>query len=456
MYTGHTWQDYTAVPDSGKLQFIVETLRDYRDSAMYTSAIDADAYADGRNTHIMNMKPIRFHSSTREAHLNRIPTNIFGRLLIQLTQYLLVNGVTVDDKPSREIFSYGFDKTMQDIAYNALKHGVAYGFYNNDTAILFRATEYVPLLDERSGDCMLGIRFWQLNDKKPLYFQVYEADGVTEYAMSSDKKITSVSEKQPYVRTIRSDALGSKVVETGNYGVLPIIPMLGNAAGTSELTPNIKSKIDAYDEINSRFVTFLNRTATVIWLINNVGGQPEDIKQMVEELETLGIAMNESGEMSATPQVMNISPDSRQTMLDRLESDIYSDFMALNLHSITGGSLTNVAIKTATANLDMRANALEWQVFTFMQKLLALHGVQSENIAIRRQTIANDAETVTMIYQSRADIDQRTALNKNPLISQDEVDKILANTDADENTGLDDLQKLQEEINVLKAGGENG
>ena len=61
--------------------------------------------------------------------------------------------------------------------------------------------------------------------------------------------------------------------------------------------------------------------------------------------------------------------------------------MALNMDEISGGSLTNVAISTATANLNMKVNRYEWQVYQFVQSVLMLSGVETQDIKFRRQSM---------------------------------------------------------------------
>ena len=64
-------------------------------------------------------------------------------------------------------------------------------------------------------------------------------------------------------------------------------------------------------------------------------------------------------------------------------------------------------------------------MFAFVQKLLALLGMQTEKIRFQRQMIANEQETVQTIYLMRQDIDRATALRLNPLLQPEEVEALL-------------------------------
>ena len=69
-------------------------------------------------------------------------------------------------------------------------------------------------------------------------------------------------------------------------------------------------------------------------------------------------------------------------------------------------------------------------------------GVESEQISFTRQAIVNDAEMIQSIYVMRQDIDRETALKLNPYISQDDIETIMQNLDAEEVSGLSDMDAL--------------
>ena len=122
------------------------------------------------------------------------------------------------------------------------------------------------------------------------------------------------------------------------------------------------------------------------------------------------------------------------------------------MDELTGGSLTNVAIMAATTNLNLKCDHYEWQAFRFVQQVLALIGVDTEEITFQRQQITNKSETVQDIYAMRADIDRETALKLNPYISQDDIPGILEALDAEEVTGLLNMEALQKEIDRQQGG----
>ncbi len=214
----------------------------------------------------------------------------------------------------------------------------------------------------------------------------------------------------------------------GNWGRLPLIPLLANGEGRSELTPSIKAKIDAYDRILSDFADNLDRANDVYWVLNNFGGTTEDIAELLAEinrLKAVASISDGSGGASAEPKTIEVPYQARQTALSILEKELYMDAMALDTEALTAGSLTNVAIRAASANLNLKCDRYEWQLNCFVQELLSLLGMETERIRFQRQQIANDAETVETIYKMREDIDRATALRLNPLLQPEEVEALL-------------------------------
>lgn len=286
--------------------------------------------------------------------------------------------------------------------------------------------------------------------------RVFEPDGVTIYR-DVDGEITEAQPKRAYILRVRSDEIGNEIIGAQNYSILPVIALYANDEHKSELTPNILSKINAYDRILSDFGDNLDRANDVYWVLNNFGGSTDQALQVIEEIQKLKVAMSVSdgaGTASAEPKTIEVPYTARQVALQLLEKALYADFMAMSMDELTGGSLTNVAIQAAMTNLNLKCDHYEWQCFAFVQQVLRLIGIETEEIKFKRQQMANRQETVQDIYTMRQDIDRRTALKLNPYIDQEEIEDIIANVSAEEVSGqpsMDALQRLLDE-----QGGNNG
>ena len=418
--------------------------------------LEANAYFEGSNTEIMAkvlLKPEVVRTQTEEGEKkslttqrvigNRLSNDFLFRFVVQQNQYLLGNGVTLKDNDTKKKLGRSFDTRLQEIGENALLHGVSWGYWNYDhlesiSAVKDQFSGFVALCDEVTSEPKVGIQFWQIGRDKPMGVRLFEVDGVTVYrypgsgTIDNDTKVEIIEEKRAYkVKTI-ADGSGVSVLSEENYRALPVIPLFANKEKRSELTHNIKSKIDAYDRIQSDFGDNLDRANDVYWVLNNFGGTTDDVVNMIEMINKVKAVLNQTnavgGGATAEPRTIEVPYMARSTALDILRKSLYQDYMALDMDEIRGGSLTNVAIKTAMANLNLKADRYEWQCFAFVQNVLAFVGVEGEDaeiIRFNRRGIVNESETIANIYMMRNDVSRQWALEANPMVNSDEIPTIL-------------------------------
>ena len=152
------------------------------------------------------------------------------------------------------------------------------------------------------------------------------------------------------------------------------------------------------------------------------------------------------GGSTAQPHTFEVPYEARKVALELLERAIIDDAMGLNLKEIQGGSLTNVAIQASMTNINLKCDRYEWQVFSTVQRILALVGVETEQIRFHRQTIANKSEIIQDIVAMREDIDHETALKLNPYIMPEEIPQIMANVAAEQISGRPSMAMLEKEL----------
>ena len=473
MYTDHTYQDWELTPENDRRELLLAIINRYKSSVDFRVALIAQKYFDAENEAVARkklLKPQRIETTVKEAapdgseytrtrtglrtveiEGNRVYSRFFYRLITQENQHLLGNGVTIGDTRTgdgtaiKARLGIGFDATMQQIGEKALIHGVSWGYWNHDHLEAIEAAKdansgFVALVDEETSAPRLGVQFWRLSPKRPLYVRLFEEDGLTTYRTNKDGDLEEYRAKRPYVLRIARDAAGEQIVGTSNYSALPLIPLYANPERRSEFDNSVKSKIDAYDRISSDFVDNLDRANDVYWVLNNYGGTTAQICEMLEQIEKIRAVINRTDGMpgsgsTAEPHTFEVPYAARKTALEILEKQIYEDAMGLNLALITGGSLTNVAIEASMTNINLKCDRYEWQVFAFVQSVLRLIGVTTEQISFARQTLVNQSEIVQDIATMREDIDQETALRKNPYIMEEEIEGILERSAKERYTG---------------------
>jgi len=444
MFTDITWQDYLAAADREAL--LLEAIRRCKASPAFARALEANSYFRGENPAVARKTILRAHkvstvdangrrrarAGTEDVVGNRIASAFLFRFVTQQNQFLLSEGVSLPED-CRRALGADFDHQLERLGECALLHGCAWGFWNADhiEVIEFAKNPYTgffPLVDEMSGETKLGVQFWQIAPDRPMYIRVFDEEGVIIYREDRAGLHIAV-EKEPYRRVYEEDALEHSITAQPGYGRLPLIPLKANTDAASELTPAIKAKIDAYDAILSDFADNLERSNDVYWVLNNFGGTLDDVAELLEQINRVKAVANLSdgtgGSATAEPRTIEVPYAARREALSLLERALYQDYMALDMDALTGGSLTNVAIRAACANLNLKADRYEWEVRRFVTNLLALIGHPTEDVRFKRQTIANDSEVVSDIYTMRQDIDHRTALRLNPYIQEEQIEGLV-------------------------------
>ena len=442
-----TFQDFQTAVEKGKqLTFIRDAIENHRNSDEFKIAEMADEYDAQRNTTINDMVR-KIYSLTGKAmedftaSNNRIASNFFRRLITQRCTYSLGNGLTFNTDGINEKLGDQFDTDLYQLAYNALKHGVGFGFWNVDRLHIFPLTEFVPLFDESDGTLRAGIRFWSLDWKhKPVYAVLYEEDGYTKYR-SKGKSGLALEETEPkraYRQTIASTvAGGDEVIGEDNYGSLPIVPLWANKAKQSCLV-GMRAAIDSYDLIQSGFANDLTDCAQVYWLIGNaLGMEDADVQKFMDRLRLSHVAVADTDNSTVTPYTQEPPYNARDAYLNRIANSIYRDFGAFNPEDVAAGAITATQINAAYQPMDEEADAFEYQVIEFVQQILRLNGLEGMP-QFKRNRISNQTEQVTNVIQEAQFLDDQTILELLPNITPDMIPEILARRDAQDSVRFED------------------
>jgi len=461
-----TYQDYEERINNGEsIDKIIDAfIASHKSSDEYKLSLLADEYDAQRNTTILQYARFIYALTGEKivdptASNNKICSNFFHRLNTQRNTYLLGNGVSFSDHKetvvnedgtettvdeTKERLGIKFDTDLKKIGYDALIHGVSFGFWNFDHLQVFKLTEFVPLWDEDTGDLRAGIRFWQLDKLKPLYAVFYEVDGYTKYKKTKDQPFTMVEDKKPYKEVVQtSEVDGDEIVGGENYDGFPIVPLWGSNLKQSTLV-GMRGGIDSYDLIRSGFANDLDDCAQIYWIVNNAGGMDDaDLARFRDRLKLNHIAVADTENSSVTPHTQEIPYNARKVFLDDIRSGIYEDFGGLDVHTISAGS-TNDHIDAAYQPMDEEADDFEYQIIEFVQRVLALMGIEDTPV-FKRNRISNQKEQTDMVLSAAEYLDTETILNKLPFISVDEVSAILAKKD-EESAGMFEQEEEEDEF----------
>lgn len=435
-----TYQDFIvkSTSEQEKEAFILEAIREHKQSGMYSIAADAEEYSHQRNSTIMKYQKLLYTVSGKAVPDNysanyKLCSNFFDRFVTQENQYLLGNGMTLENQSNKDKLGADFDQRLQSAGRDAIVQGVSFGFWNFDHMESFKLTEFVPLYDEETGALKSGIRFWQIDDNKPLRATLFELDGYTDYIKKKNGNIEVLNQKRTYKQIVSQSGIdGTQIRDGGNYPSFPIIPLWGSPLKQSALV-GMKHSIDAYDLIKSGFANDLDDASMIYWTLENAGGMDDiDLARFVERMKTVRAAVidGDAG-AKAEAHTMEVPYQSRVAYLERLENDLYNDFQALNVKSLQGGQKTATEIYAAYQPFDNKVDQYEYCVFDFLKELFKLVGIK-DNPTFKRSRIVNQLEETQMVLLASNYLDDETILKHLPWLLPEEIDEILKRKAADD------------------------
>lgn len=411
-------------------RFIQSAINEHKASELYKNAVDAELYYKWKNPTIMKYKKILYTITGKAVPDNysanhKCGGNFFDRFITQEVQYLLGNGVTFNDKTTKERLGKNFDNVVQDLGLYSLIGGVSFGFFNYDHIEAFKITEFVPLYDEEDGKIKAGIRFWQIDDDKPLRVTLFEIDGYTDFIKRKGKDFTVLNEKRKYIQEIKTSvADGTEIYDLSNYKGFPVVPLWGSKKKQSAIV-GLRENIDCFDLIKSGFANDLDDASMLYWIITNACGMDDvDLAKFLHHMKTVRAAVLEDDGAKAEAHTLDVPYQSRDVYLNRLEKDMYRDAMAVDTDNISAGNVTATAIIAAYQALDDKCDGFERCINEFIQEILELIEID-DSPTYKRNRIANQTEETTMILAASEYLDDETVLKHLPFISPDEIESIL-------------------------------
>ena len=452
-----TYQDLLEVGENerDRMEFVLSAIREHKASKDYAIAADAELYYKHQNPTIMRFQKFvhnRFGQkvpNTWSAN-NQIASNWYNYFTTQAVSYLLGNGVTFKTEANKKKLGKDFDRRVQDCATAAKNGGIGFGFWNYDHLEVFKLTEFVPLYDEDDGGLKAGIRFWQIDDQKPLRATLYELDGYTDYIKRKDEDVTILHDKRAYKQIIRkSEVEGETILDGENYPNFPIVP-LWNVNRQSDLVGN-QGTIDAYDLMVSGLINNVSDGEFIYWILTNCGGMSEDeICQFIEGLALNHVARAGEGDEGARVDAhkAEVPFEATAEALDRLTEQLYTDFMALKVQDLSAGNKTATEITAAYEPINQKTDQFEYCVTEFINGILELAGIEDEPTYTRSQ-MSNQSELLEMVLQCAEYLDDEYVTTKilTLLGDADKAQEVLKRKDAE---AADRYKQQEAELEELR------
>lgn len=468
-----TYQDLEAIglSETDRMDFIRAVVNDHRTSADYRTAEDAELYYAKRNPTILRAQKYIYDEQGIQvpdiwSSNYKLTHGFFRRFVLQQVQYVLSNGVTFQLEETKKKLGSSFDNRLQELCKKAMVDGVAFGFWNLDHLEVFpfadtpKSPGFSPLYDRDSGLLRAGVRYWRIIDNggvansKTERFTLYEQEGYTDYIKREGEDMQPLGGRKPYRVTKRSSSLGfMEIVGGENYPGFPIIPIWANDLKESEII-GVRPSIDCYDFISSDLAGDISDSNGFYWTLDNAQGMDDvDLAKFVKKMHVVRAAVLDRG-VTAEAHTLEIPVEASMRMLELLRSDMYDDFMLLDIEKALAGDKTATSIRMAYQPQDDKCGAFEYCIRDFIARLLMLLGIEDEP-SFRWNRIANQMEETQMVMMAAADLDSEAILHKLPWITPEEAEEILKRKAAEELDRFDG-NNPQDGRNEAEEGDENG
>lgn len=186
--------------------------------------------------------------------------------------------------------------------------------------------------------------------------------------------------------------------------------------------------------------------AQLYWIIKGAGGMDDaDLAQFLQRLKTVNAAAPTDGQ-DIEAVTVQIPYEAREKLLDRIKSDLYDDYMALDIKEIASGAATATQIRAAYEPMNAKADQFEYCVIDFVQGILALAGIEDAP-TFTRSMLVNTSEEVTTVLQAASYLpsDYITQKILTILGDGDQADDLLKQMAADELSRASEIDETQDE-----------
>jgi len=158
-------------------------------------------------------------------------------------------------------------------------------------------------------------------------------------------------------------------------------------------------------------------------------------------MHTVKASVLDGDDVSAEAHTLDIPYQARQVMLETLRSDIYEDFQALDVKTLSAAAKTTQEIQAAYQSQDNKCADFEFMLIDFVQKVLALAGIDDEP-TFRWNRVVNQLEQTQMILSAASYLDDATIIKHLPFLTPEEAENVIT---AREGMEMDQFNAIEDE-----------
>lgn len=433
---------------------------EFLSSAERNNLIEKRTYLIGENAFIIKLQKKIWDDSEKTEMVNPFAPNyktcygFFKDMVNQKNNALFAESPAVKGLNENEQKKLGYVLKSSGIKKSTQGYSIIYE-NNNGDYYSFWADECMLYIDDITQELRTMIRIFNkiINNKEILFCEVYDEIGISKYKENGNKFELEIARIPYQYKTLKSSLLNN-VIET-KLSKIPIVIDINNENMESDLTYNIKSKIDMIDLLESGLVNNIEEFSDV-WLTLNAPmdeRQAQAVKSAWRRTKTLITTADEN--TKAGIQTIEIPYQARQTAAEMLKRELVEDAGVVDFATISGQS-TATEIMARTFKLKERVSDYEWFADETATELVLIRQEYTGNVfdisvTFSKLFIQNEIDLVNIANSIYGKVSNETYLK---LLQEarivDNVDKELKRLEQ-QDTGrfsfTDDEEEVVNEIN---------
>lgn len=209
---------------------------------------------------------------------------------------------------------------------------------------------------------------------------------------------------------------------------LPWFEMRHNNDGESSLTNSAKTMIQCYDVTVSDFANnLIDMQDVFVSLKADSAYSGQDFGETLELLRNFKVAENVEGVTT-----FEVPYQARKVLMDTMKADIYAALRGVDVGRISGGNLTNTAIRALYSDIDLWADQAQWHIEDWAREIIEAAawymGVELPpvNVKMQRRMVFDEVANMDAMARQLNVVSRKTMLENHPLVTdaQAEMERI--------------------------------
>lgn len=427
---------------------ILKIINEHISSEERQKQIDDYRYFLGDNVFISTVRKLYFSDAAKGFVENPYKSNtkigydFFGTLVESKNMVLLDEPPIIVPKNEGQDITFltealgdNWGNVLKEFSEQAGAKGKGYVFretpeQGKTNLIVFDTENTIEFVDEYTGEIQGFYRYWKVGKDELLIVEVYSLEGLTVFKQTKNGQNTLTISKPLTPYRQRGIAYGG-VIDTNSVAAIPtakfpIVKLPNNKQEKSDLTPNVKGKIDAIDVVQSDFANNLTDFNDIFWIIKNPAATSDEIQDWAAQIAKKKAVITEA-EGGADAKTVEIPHAARTKFAEDMKADLNAGGGIIP--SSLAANVTATAIRFAAQRLKSRVSKFEYLLYKATREIIDLVlealGVQLEyTLQFNKNYPDNATELLTnmaLVSTNMAQIDRLRVIKRAGLIDSVEA-----------------------------------